>query len=95
LIQYLRDLCAQKGVQLEFLPPYSPDLNPIEQSFAQLKGWMRKHHKLAQAYQNDFFTFIQLALRSVFEGGDAQGHFRASGIDVKTTQEELISASIE
>jgi transposase len=24
-----------------FLPPYSPDLNPIEQLFAKLKHWMR------------------------------------------------------
>ena len=25
-----------------FLPPYSPDLNPIEQAFAKLKHWLRK-----------------------------------------------------
>jgi transposase len=25
-----------------FLPPYSPDLNPIEQLFAKLKRWMRE-----------------------------------------------------
>jgi transposase len=29
------------GAHLLFLPPYSPDLNPIEQLFAKLKHWMR------------------------------------------------------
>ena len=28
-----------------FLPPYSPDLNPIEQAFAKVKHWMRMAQK--------------------------------------------------
>ena len=30
------------GARLVFLPKYSPDLNPIEQAFAKLKGFVRK-----------------------------------------------------
>ena len=30
------------GAKLLFLPPYSPDLNPIEQVFAKLKALLRK-----------------------------------------------------
>ena len=30
------------GAKLLFLPPYSPDLNPIEQVFAKLKHLLRK-----------------------------------------------------
>ena len=30
------------GAKLFFLPPYSPDLNPIEQMFAKLKALLRK-----------------------------------------------------
>jgi transposase len=30
------------GARLEFLPPYSPDLNPIENAFAKLKAMLRK-----------------------------------------------------
>ncbi|CAG8857653.1 3065_t:CDS:2, partial [Gigaspora margarita] len=26
----LRNLCQEKGVKLEFLPPYSPDYNPVK-----------------------------------------------------------------
>jgi transposase len=29
------------GAQLRFLPPYSPDFNPIEQVFAKLKAFLR------------------------------------------------------
>lgn len=29
------------GATLRFLPPYSPDWNPIEQLFAKLKAWFR------------------------------------------------------
>lgn len=36
-------MLTEVGVELEYLPPYSPDLNPIEESFAELKAWMRKH----------------------------------------------------
>ena len=32
----------EKGARLVFLPPYSPDLNPIEQVFAKLKHLLRK-----------------------------------------------------
>jgi len=31
-----------KGAELRYLPPYSPDLNPIEQLFAKLKALLRK-----------------------------------------------------
>jgi transposase len=33
------------GAHLLFLPPYSPDLNPIEQAFAKIKHWMRVAQK--------------------------------------------------
>jgi transposase len=37
-----RAAVRDKGAHLLFLPPYSPDLNPIEQVFAKLKHMMRK-----------------------------------------------------
>ena len=38
----IRQLIKAAGARLWFLPPYSPDLNPIEQAFAKIKHWMRK-----------------------------------------------------
>lgn len=37
----VRDAIKAAGARLWFLPPYSPDLNPIEQTFARIKHWMR------------------------------------------------------
>ena len=38
----IRKAIRSVGAKLLFLPPYSPDLNPIEQVFAKLKHLMRK-----------------------------------------------------
>jgi transposase len=40
--QAVRSALKSRGARLVFLPPYSPDLNPIEQVFAKLKHLMRK-----------------------------------------------------
>jgi len=37
----IRTIIRAKGARLLFLPPYSPDLNPIEQVFAKLKHLLR------------------------------------------------------
>ena len=36
-----RELIEDRGAQLVFLPPYSPDLNPIEMIFAKIKHALR------------------------------------------------------
>ncbi len=38
----VREAIQAAGARLIFLPPYSPDLNPIEQVFAKLKTLLRK-----------------------------------------------------
>ena len=40
--QAVRRAIRKVGAHLIFLPPYSPDLNPIEQVFAKLKALLRK-----------------------------------------------------
>ncbi len=37
----IRRIIQSAGARLWFLPPYSPDLNPIEQAFSKIKHWMR------------------------------------------------------
>ena len=36
-----RAFCDGFGIRLEFIPPYSLDYNLIEESFAELKAWMK------------------------------------------------------
>jgi len=38
---HVRTLLEARGVQLIFLPPYSPDLNPIEKCWAKMKAALR------------------------------------------------------
>ena len=38
----VREAIAAAGASILYLPPYSPDLNPIEQMFAKLKALLRK-----------------------------------------------------
>jgi transposase len=47
--QAVRSAILAAGAKLAFLPPYSPDFNPIEQVFAKVKHWLR----LAQARSSD------------------------------------------
>ena len=41
-VQGVREAIEARGAELRYLPPYSPDLNPIEQAFAKLKALLRK-----------------------------------------------------
>ena len=41
----IRQLIRAAGAWLWFLPPYSTDLNPIEQSFSTIKRWVRDAQK--------------------------------------------------
>ena len=38
----VRELIEGRGCELLYLPPYSPDFNPIEEAFAKLKALLRK-----------------------------------------------------
>lgn len=40
--EQVRSLIEGAGAELRYLPPYSPDFNPIEQFFAKLKSMLRK-----------------------------------------------------
>ena len=41
----VRRAIRDASARLWYLPPYSPDLNPIEQTFAKIKHWMRQAQK--------------------------------------------------
>jgi transposase len=38
----VREAIEARGARLLYLPPYSPDLNPIEKAFSKLKAFLRK-----------------------------------------------------
>lgn len=44
-IDNIKRVCQRKGVYLRFLLPYSPDFNSIEESFGDLKAYIRRHYR--------------------------------------------------
>jgi len=50
------DLALRKNCTVLFLPPYSPDLNPIEKKWAWLKGRLRKVLPLFDSFDCAFNT---------------------------------------
>jgi Transposase and inactivated derivatives len=72
-------MCKEAGVVLTFLPPYSPDFNPIEEAFAELKAWMRKNYLLQDSYE-EFEGFLEAAIRHMAQ--KAGNHFHSCHIAI-------------
>jgi transposase len=51
-----------RGAHLWFLPPYSPDLNPIEEAFSKIKAFLRS---AAPRTLEDHSTAVWAALRTI------------------------------
>ena len=73
-----REACRKAGVWLVFLPPYSPDLNPIEKAWSKLKSLLRR---AAARTLKDLERELAVALRAI-RPCDALGWFRSSGLAV-------------
>ena len=57
----VREAIEAKGAQLRFLPPYSPDFNPIEMAFSKLKAMLRaKAERSINALWNTVGKLIHL-----------------------------------
>jgi len=54
--QKTRDLIINNGHNIEFLPPYSPDLNPIENKWAQAKAIRRRENCDVESLFTDHFS---------------------------------------
>ncbi len=73
--QKVRKLVERAGCELLYLPPYSPDMNPIEEAFSKIKGLLRK----AEARTREALVeALGPALSSVTEE-DARGFFEHCG----------------
>lgn len=82
----IKQMCLDAGVKLVYLPPYSPDLNPIEEFFAELKCFIgRNWHEYEHNPQQDFGIFLEWCIGIVgARDRSAKAHFRHAGITVET-----------
>ena len=73
----VRALIEAAGATVRFLPPYSPDFNPIEKAFSKLKAMLRKAaERTVDALWNAIGHLIDL-----FTPNECDNYFAACGYD--------------
>lgn len=71
----VRQAIEAAGAELRYLPPYSPDLNPIELAFAKLKALLRKAGKRSV---DELWDFLGQTL-DAFTPQECRNYFRHDG----------------
>ena len=65
------------GCKLLYLPPYSPDFNPIEECFSSIKAWLRRNKDEVNTAFDSMWP-LMLALETV-TAEKAWGWYKDSG----------------
>jgi transposase len=78
----VRELIERRGCELRYLPPYSPDLNPIEEAFSKVKGILRK----ARARTRETLIETMGPALAAVSPSDARGFFEHRGYHASTDQ---------
>ena len=73
----VRHAIQAAGAELRFLPPYSPDFNPIEMAFSKLKAFLKK---TAARTIDDLWEAIAIGI-DTFTPTECQNYFAAAGYD--------------
>lgn len=86
----LEQMCADAGVKLIHLPPYSPDFNLIEELFVVLKMYIKRHWKAYEdETQDDFGAFLEWCVDRVGKKEkSAEDHFRHAGLVIEWTEKK-------
>jgi transposase len=73
----VREMIEAAGASLLYLPPYSPDFNPIENAFAKLKALLRQAaERTVEGLWNAIGRFVDL-----FTPTECKNYFTAAGYD--------------
>ena len=76
-LERVQDLITGVGAKLLFLPPYSPDMMPLEEAFAKVKAVLKANDNLYLATSTPELM-TKLAFATVTET-DALGYIKHSG----------------
>lgn len=88
--QRVRELIEARGCQVWYLPPYSPDLSPIEHAFAKLKAWLRNvAARTPEALEQAVADGLDMISRD-----DAQGFFRHCGYRVLSSIAQSLCSAL-
>ena len=75
----IKELIEERGCELVYLPPYSPDFNPIEEAFSKIKRLLRK--KVEARTREALVEAIGAAISAVTVS-DARGFFDHCGYGI-------------
>ena len=73
----VREAIESVGASVWYLPPYSPDLNPIEKLWSKVKAWLRR---IAARSVEGLIQAVGEALRAV-DANECRAYFRSCGYD--------------
>jgi len=73
----VEDLIKAAGAEQRYLPPYSPDMNPIEKAYSKLKAFLRK---IAERTVAGLLAALD-ACADIFKPAECRSYFRACGYD--------------
>ena len=73
------ELIEGTGAIVNFLPPYSPDLNPIEEAFSKVKYFLKANDPFIQVCSNDEIKDIIIAGFATITAEDCFGWMQHSG----------------
>ena len=71
------EILAKKNCTVRYLPPYSPDFNPIEKAFSKLKSILRK---LAERTVAGLLSILE-GCADLFKSKECENFFKACGYD--------------
>ncbi len=73
----VEQLIKAAGAELRYLPPYSPDMNPIEKAYSKLKAFLRK---IAERTVAGLLIALD-ACSDIFKPAECANYFKACGYD--------------
>jgi transposase len=74
---HVEELIKATGAELRYLPPYSPDMNPIEKAFSKLKAYLRK---IAERTVAGLMRALENCA-NIFKPAECANYFDARGYD--------------
>lgn len=81
----IKQMCDEAGVKLEMTAPYTPDTNPIEEYFAEMKAYVKlRWDEHISLIRRDFGSYVRSCVQAVGQRQtSAEGHFRNAGLAVE------------
>jgi transposase len=75
IVEDVNELIESRGAKLIYLPPYSPEFNPIEHCWSKVKSYLRK----LKPWDEEKLGYSVKEALDIISASDAQGWFRHCG----------------